>query len=208
MKYGAKNAEDTRIRFDQTNNIIEHVLADLKAAGEIKFWLESCNVEASACAVEAIGAKWKHEIPKTSDGSAMFGQGDLLFFLLFSSFGQRRAPIIRKGVMENEISANLSWAIKENSNAKSNLVTSGPSRICEDLRASLRRGAACVISYLTDYRSGHYITVVQYDEEKKVFRCYDSWSDNKHCARGGILEEYDDEFFKVRARETFIEVSL
>lgn len=207
MKYGAKNAENTSIRYDQKNNVAETMLADLKSVKMVNFWLESCNVESCACGVEAVGAKWLHEIPKTKDGKAMFGQGDLMFSLLFSPYGQKNAPSVKMGVMENEVADNLVWAIKENSTAFARIVACNPATVCDLMRSALKLGHAVVVSYLTDYRSGHYICVVQYDTDKNIFRCYDSWADNKHCKKNGVLEEYDDKFFSNRARERFIEIS-
>jgi hypothetical protein len=76
------------------------------------------------------------------------------------------------------------------------------------MRDALHRGSAISISYRTDYDdSGHYHTVVQYDEYKKAFIVYDSWKGNKHCRNGGVKEEYDDSFYLARARPRFIEIA-
>lgn len=200
MKYGVKNAEDKRIRYDQTNNIVERFLLDLKGQGETKFYLESCNVEASACSVEGVGAKWKLPLPKHG-GTEIYGYGDLLFFFLYSTYGQRFAPVVGSH-NENEVIRNLAFALNELAFVSARVI---PFTV-EDMHDALKHGEAIVISYLTDYGTGHFITVVQFDTDKKVFRCYDPWAGNLHCKKGGVLEEYDEKFFQKRARPVMMTV--
>lgn len=198
---GAKNAYDTSIRYDQTNNIVERFLKDLKDSGLVSFWLESCNVEASACAVEAVGGEFSIS-PPTFDGKKIFGNGDLLFAFLYSDFGQKHSPIVADGVAENEIVKNLAFGI----NSITNCIADIHPKSVEGMKKDLDAGCAIVVSYLTDYHSGHFISLVDYNKEKGVFIAYDSFADNKHCKKGGILEEYPDSFFAERARPTYMRV--
>jgi hypothetical protein len=205
MKYSAKNADNTEIRYDQTNNIIERFLFDMKTSSQSKFWLESCNVCSCACAVEAVGGLWKCKIPELST-KQLFGYDDLLFFFLYSTYGRTKI-VVKDGEMENEIPANLVVAINECTTCKAELKTFADKKVMvEEIKKSLKNGCSIVLSYLTDYNSGHYITVVQYDDITKSFVCYDSWSDNKHCKNGGKKEIYTEDFFITRARERYIEV--
>ena len=201
MKYGALRAEDTGIRYDQTNNVIERFLLDLKIAGLSSFWLESCNIEASACAVGAVDGVWKAMLP-TFEGKPIVGYGDLIFAFAYSDYGQKYAPVSKEGVNENEFPVNLAFYLRKLANVQADV----RGKSIDGMKADLKNGCALVLSYLTDYDSGHFITVVQYDEDKKVFRCYDSWKGNKHCKNGGVLEEYPDSFFAERARPTYIAV--
>ena len=201
MKYGATRAEDTRIRYDQTNNVIERFLLDLKIAGLSSFWLESCNVEASACAVEAVDGVWRVQLP-TFDGKPIIGYGDLMFAFAYSDYGQKYSPVSKEGANENEFPVNLAFYLNKLANVRADV----RGKSIDGMKSDLKAGCALVLSYLTDYNTGHFITVVQYDETKGVFRCYDSWKANKHCKNGGILEEYPDSFFAERARPTYIAV--
>jgi len=203
MIYGASNWSVVSIRYLQTTKIVERFLADLKKSRQADFWLESCNVCSAACAVEAVGADWKATLPMI-DGSFVITQADLMFDWIYSD-GSGMYEV--DGVCENEVPENLRVAIEHLSNAHAALKTyEEPGVAMEDMKASLRKGKACVLSYRTDYGSGHYICAVAYDTEKHIFLCYDSWPQNKHCKRNGILEEYGDEFFSGRMRPRYIEV--
>lgn len=200
MIYRTARALDTSVRYDQTNNTIERFLKDLKTSGQTKFWLESCNVESTACAVEAVACLFKLPLPIVS-GHVICGYGDLIFSFLYSNYGQAHAPHVKDGLAENEIIENLAFAVKEMTNAKATV------HYNKDIKSALLRKSAVVLCYQTDYDSGHYITVVGYDSDRDTYLCYDSWADNKHCRKRGVLEEYSSTFFSTRMRPWFMEVS-
>jgi hypothetical protein len=207
-KYGAKFAEDVRIRYDQTGNIAERFLFDLKTAGKIKHWLETCGVAACACGVEAVGGRWKVLIPELHQ-KALYGYDDALWLYMYSTVGRSRLPHVKDGDMEHEFIENLAFAINVLSTAKATVkyFKSTDDMIIGMLK-SLQSGASLALSYLTDYNSGHYQTVVQRRDKQGVFIAYDSWAANKHCKKGGVLEEYDDEFYHARCKDRlrFIEI--
>ena len=109
-EYGAKYADKPGIRYDQTTKIIERVFSDLKTAKELNFWLESCNVCACACGVEAAGGEWKAKLP-IIDGKEIISQADLLFDFCYSAYGKSILPDVKDGIMENELATNLAFAI-------------------------------------------------------------------------------------------------
>jgi hypothetical protein len=209
MSYGAKYADSPSIRYDQTTKIIERFLADLKAAGNAKFWLESCNVCACSCGVEAVGGEWKAR-PPVIDGKEILSQADIMFDFCYSTYGRSVLPKVEDGVNENEVSDNLAEAINRCSTAKAKAVyfkEGDGQAVVNAMIEALKRGSAIAISYLTDYKTGHYIAVVKYDEKAKTFMAYDSWSANVHCKNNGSKEWYTEKFFVDRARPRFIEIS-
>lgn len=197
VKYWKKKS----IRYDQENNIIEQFLKDQKNLGNCNFWFESCNVEASACAVEAVGAKWIIECPQ------FMGYGDLMFDFLNSPRTFKDLPVKSKKYPLNEIMDNLAYAVEifTDGGAKVHHYASSE-HIHIHMREFLMTGSAVVLSYLTDYGTGHYITVVAYDDETKQFICYDPWKGNLHCKHGGVLEKYPASFFIERSRARLMEV--
>lgn len=200
MGYGARNWADTSIRYDQKNNILERYLHDMKEAGDADLWLVSCNVEASACAVEAVGADW------TTPISPDLGYGDAFMNHLLSPKNEKKIPR-SSGAFPNEWIENLAYVIPKFSNAETKVrYVENMKTYVAKMQYALRLNAALVLSYKTDYGSGHYITVVRYDEQTDKFLCYDSWDKNKHCKNGGVLEEYSPSFFTERARPRFMEV--
>jgi hypothetical protein len=207
--FGAKNWNNTSIRYDQKNNIIEQVFSDLKRKGDLHYYLESCNVEATACAVEAVGARWVLQPPKIN-GITFMAQGDLMYCFLNSLKVKPLLPAISEFITENEFIENLCYAVPLFSSAYARIRQyDDADDIDMPMIASLKMGCAIVLSYLTDYGSGHYITVVYYDVKKNHFICYDSWADNKHCEHGGVLESYPASFFRTRLqghRSRFMEV--
>lgn len=211
MIYGAKNGNQSGIRYDQTTKIIERFLADLKAAGNAKFWLESCNVCSCACGIEAVGGDWKASLP-VIDGHEILSQADIIFDFCYSTYGRSVLPSVADGVNENEVAANLAEAINRCSTAKAKVryFPDGEGEdVVDGMVEALKRGSAIAISYRTDYDgSGHYHTVVKYDDIAKTFMAYDSWGDNKHCLSHGSKEIYHRTFYATRARPRFIEISL
>lgn len=193
------------IRYDQTTKIIEYFLQDLKAQKNSTFWLQSCNVCASCVSIEAVGAQFKVKIPTLGINKFM-SQADIMFCLIYSKFGRDMLPVKPVvGIVESEIMENLSFIIKAFSTAKTiNKYFKTNLELVESMKRDLNNGSAITLSYLTDYNSGHYISVVNWDGSK--FFAYDSWADNIHCQKGGVLEEYSPEFFIKRARPRYIEV--
>ena len=83
MDLFVENWDKTSIRYDQENNIVETYQKKMKAAGYIDFFLESCNVESAACAVEAVDAGWLVPLPEIN-GVKYLGYGDMFFDYLNS----------------------------------------------------------------------------------------------------------------------------
>lgn len=202
MLYCTKNWNDTSIRYDQTKRIIEKFLADLKKSNQINFWLESCNVCASCCAVESVGGTWKLDLPRVNN-RAFMSQADLLFNYIYSNVS------VADGVCDNEVMEYLSYGIKALSDIKSDVYyTKDNNELITEIKKSLKDNKSIVLSYKTDYNSYHYIDIVAYDTVKDLFYCYDSWADNKHCKNGGKLETYKSSFIKSRAKLRYMEVYL
>lgn len=202
---GAKYWNKTSIRYEQTTKIIELFLQDLKEQKNSTFWLQSCNVCSSCCSIEAVGGQFRVKSPIL--GSVEFmSQADIMFAFIYSKFGRDRLPIKPVvGVVESELIDNLTFAINSLSTCKAtSRYFKTSTETVEAMKESLNKGCAITISYLTDYNSGHYISVVNWDGEK--FYAYDSWANNMHCKKGGVLEEYKPEFFIKRARPRYIEV--
>ena len=204
----AKNWNNPAIRYDQENNIIESFLKKIRAAGSIAFSLESCGVESIACAIEAVGARWTTPLP-TVDGRPIMGYGDLIFDYLNSPFVDPKHEHLSRPetIPPNEIHENLAYSVGKVSTAKAKCHPPVENDlIFYYLKTFVQSGSACVISYLTDYGSGHYICIVAYDETTHELIGYDPWSKNKHCKNGGIMERYKADFINERARQKIIEV--
>jgi len=197
--YGTVNADSDSIHYDQTNNIFERFLHDLKTSGQTKFFLETCNMNAAGCAAEAVGGKWKYVLPLGPDGKELFGQDDLMAFYLYSTYGQKRAPIVVDGLCENEVKENIAWVLQECSNVRTEIVTAlNGSDMIQKMDDALLLGKAIVLSYFTDYNSGHFITLVKRDSVLHTFTAHDPWPSNNLCRNGGVREVYPDSFFITR----------
>lgn len=201
MIYGTECWNNTSIRYDQTKRIIEKFLADLKASKQTNFWLESCNVCASCCAVESVNGTWKLELPKIN-GRTFMSQADLLFNYIYSlDF------VKADGICDNEVLEYLAIGIENLSDVKTHIYYSkNANDLIKDVKNCLSEEKGIVLSYKTDYNSYHYINLVAYDSDKDLFYCYDSWSNNKHCKNGGKLETYKSSFLKKRAKLRYMEV--
>lgn len=204
--YGAVNADKSGIRYEQTNRTLERFLKDLKVSGQTKFYLESCGYCSTSCAIEGVDGKWKHT-PPVVDGADVYSHADLMFFLLYSKYGQQNAPAVAEGVCENEVLKNLAWAVPLLSDAKAEEKTS-PDMVAfiDALNTDLKQGKACVVCYKTNYGSYHYVTLTKRYPEAAYFEGYDPWSANMHCASGGVKEKYTDKFLKDRCRLTYMRV--
>jgi hypothetical protein len=199
---GAIHADLLSIRYDQTTKIIERFLADLKASGQTKFWLESCNVCAVGCSVEAVDGRWKYPIPAGPDGRPLFSQADLMAFYLYSTYGQKFAPVVKEGVCENEVKENLAWVASQCATVKADVVyCSSPDDLIAKIDKCLTLGGAVALSYLTDYGSGHFVSIVKKRLTDKKYIVNDSWYANTHCKKNGVQEEYDEEFFMTRCKD-------
>lgn len=203
MKILTKRGADTSIRYDQTKRVIDSFLLDLRQQGDLKWNLETCNVCASSCAIEAVGADFKCELPKV-DGETFISYADLMFDLIYKS---KDTPVRQDKLCENEVPANLAFAINKISNAKAALKQfNSVNELITSIKKDLTEQKAVVLSYLTDYGGGHFICLVGIDGNK-VF-AYDSWADNKHCKNGGKLEEYDISFFQQRCKDRLRYISV
>ena len=201
MIHGAKNWNDESIRYDQGNNIIEQFLHDQKNLGDCTFQFESCNVEATACAVEAVGAKWIIDKPY------FMGYGDLMFDFLNSPKVYNDLPYKSTTHPQNEIIDNLAYVadVFSDGGAKVHLIDN-VKHIDIHIKEFLTNASAVVLSYKTVYGTGHYITIVAFDNDTKEFICYDPWKGNKHCLNNGIKERYPASFFIERARPRLLEI--
>ena len=199
ISYGTINADSDSIHYDQTNNIFERFLKDLKDSGQTKFYLETCNMNAAGCAVEAVGGKWKYTLPLDPKGKSLFGQDDLMAFYLYSTYGQSNAPSVKDGVCENEVKSNIAWVIGECALVRAELVVAlNAESMVQKMDDALLLGKAIVLSYFTDYNSGHFITLVKRDSVLHTFTAHDPWPSNNLCRNGGVREVYPDSFFITR----------
>ena len=203
----AKNWDDTSIWYNQETKIVERYNLDLKLDGDLKTWLESCNVCSCGCGVEAVGglSAWKYEMQKI-DNKKVLSQADFMFSYIYSdAAGIWKAD----GVCENETKPALTKAINALSFLKAECFKKEKKQeVVEAIKESLiKENAAFSISYSTDYNgAGHYITLVNYINGH--FIAYDSWPHNtNHCKKGGILEEYEDSFLIERIRNDFIKIT-
>ena len=195
------------IRYLQTTKVIDRFLLDLKKAGKTEFFLETCNMCAASCGIEAVNAKWKC-VPPSLDGKAIVSMADIMFAYNYSTLSGMFRP---DGVCENEVPENIVKCINALSTAKSRLVMNkvwSNKSYVEAMKEALKQGHACVLSYRTDYGSGHYICLVAYDPDSKEFVAYDSWPNNIHCLHNGIRERYQETFFISRMRNRFIEIEV
>lgn len=208
--FGAVSGLLDDIWYNQEKCFLEVFLRDMKVSGQIKFWLETCNVHALACAVEAVGAGFRHRLPVGKDNRTVMSQAGFMFTYLYSRYGQANAPVVKEGQAENEIMKNLAWVVEECAYVKATVHEfKNVEDMIVEMIASLRRKSSNVLSYLTDYGSGHYHTQTR-KIEGGPFIVYDSWAGNRHCTNGGIREEYDENFYRRRNspdRLRFIEIS-
>lgn len=211
--YGAVNAfsPNVNVHYDQTKSPLEIFLKDMKAQGESKFWLETCNMHALASAIDAVGGEWKYPLPIGPDGLPLYSHAIQMFLMLYSQWGQTRAPVVQDGVAENEIAANIAWIATMAARVKATFTTASTGvELISKMDASLKRGSANLVSYLTDYKTGHYINQIWRTPENGTFTCMDSWPGNVHCTKGGDHELYPDSFFIQRCnpdRLRFIEIA-
>lgn len=197
------HGRDPRIWYDQTKCCVDVFLRDLKGAGKLGFWLETCNVHAAAMAVEAVGAQFKYQIPTGPDGRPLLSQAGLMFCVLYGRYGQANAPHVVEGAAENEDARNIAWVLERCANVRATYVeTTTP---VEDAVDALGCGSSVVLSYLTAYGSGHYVALTDMDGDKVVV--FDSWAGNKHCSHGGVAERYEQSFFESRARPRIVVVT-
>jgi hypothetical protein len=207
--FGAVNGLSDDIFYNQTRCFVDVFLKDLKDSGQTNFWLETCNVHALACAIEAVGGGFRHRLLTGPDGKPIMSQAGLMFVYLYSRYGQVNAPVVATGIAENEIVKNLPWVAEECAYVKATLHEfADVGSMILAMIESLKRGSANVLSYLTDYGTTHYHAQT-YRAMPGVFIAYDSWPGNVHCRNGGIREEYTDNFYRERCanRLRFIEIS-
>jgi len=202
MIYGTVKWDDSSIRYDQTKRVIEKFLADLKESKQVNFWLETCNVNSCCCAIESVNGGFRVKLPYLAS-KPIITYADLLFDYIYNSDMYKK-----DGVCENEVMENLVKGINAISDCTAEIITSRTNKdCCKKMIDVLKNKCAIVLSYDTDYESGHYICIVAYDDSKKCFIGYDSWSNNKHCKNKGIKEEYSVSFIEKRIRhKKFIKV--
>ena len=213
ISVGAQYGLEDFIHYDQTKCYVDLFLKDLKAQKFVPFWLETCNVHAVACACEAVGGLsiFKHQIPMTPDNKPLMTQAGLMFAYLYSEYGQAGAPVSNAWTVESEVMANLAWVAQQCAFVKATIREYATAQAFVDgMQSALSRGSSLVLSYFTDYRSGHYHTVTRRSVETGMFVAYDSWPGNQHCKNKGIRELYSAEFYKERcspSRLRFLEIS-
>jgi hypothetical protein len=201
------HGRDPRIWYDQTKCFIDVFLRDLHMAGKLSYWLETCNVQAAAMAVEAVDAPFKYVLPIGPDNRPIVNQAGLMFAMLYNRYGQANAPYVSDSYAENEDARNVAWVLEQCAYVKAAYKTFKDAQQTVDaVMYALKQGSSIVLSYLTDYGSGHYIALTDVDDDGSII-AFDSWAYNKHCSNGGKLERYPQAFFAERARPRFIEVS-
>ena len=203
MKVMTKCGTDTSVRYDQTKRVIDKFLKDLRNRKELNWNLETCNMNAAACLVEATGNSFKAVLPKV-DGKNLISQADLFVDVCYTD---PNIPIKSETECENEFPENITYVINKYSTAKAELkYFNSVSEMITVMKSDLNSGKGIELSYKTDYGGGHYIALVGIDDDK-VF-AYDSWGANKHCKKGGVLEEYDLNFFKERCKDRLRYISV
>ena len=206
MIKGAVNWDDAKIRYDQSNNIVENFLEKQKVLNNCNFIYESCNVESASCSIEAVGGEWKVKKP-VINGKEFLGYGDLMFDFLNSDSFKNDLPVNSDKFPNNEFIDNLSYCVSLFSDCGSKVHYFDNIEIMvSDMKEYLKAGSSIVLSYKTDYGTSHFITIVAYDFERHEFICYDPWKNNRHCKNGGVKERYRDDFFLKRSRKRFMEV--
>ena len=195
MIYGVKNWNDKSIRYDQTKRVMEKFLEELKKNKQVDFWLETCNVCASCCAIESVGGEFLFPLPRIANKS-IISYADLLFDYIYTLDTYKV-----DGICDNELMENLMKGINAISTCKSEMIVNrNNKKLVESMIENLKNKNAIVLSYTTDYKSGHYVCLTAYDTDKNIFIGYDSWGNNKHCKNNGILEEYSFKFLEERIR--------
>lgn len=198
-----KNGKDTSVRYDQTKRVIDKFLKDLRNRKEINWNLETCNMNAAACLVEATGNSFKATLPRV-DNRNLISQADLFVDICYTD---PDIPVKSDTECENEFPENITYVINKLSTAKATLITfKNINDMTAAIKNVLNKGHGIELSYKTDYGGGHYIALVGIEGDK-IF-AYDSWGANKHCKNNGVLEEYSISFFKERCKDRlrFIEV--
>lgn len=191
----AKYWNKTTIRYNQQKRTIEKFLTDLRTTKQVNFSLESCNVCAACCAIEAVGAEWKTKLP-TLDNNNILSYADLMFNYIYSF--PCGLPIVDRGngICENECIENLAFAIGKMSTASAKVYYNNDTNIiASNIKDELLlNNSAIVTSYNDEYTPGHYICIVYYNQDLNMFIYYDSWNNSKRNLNGGILEKfkYDD----------------
>lgn len=183
---------DTSIRYNQENRTIEKFLKDLRSSKQVNFYLESCNVCASACAVDSVLGGWLVKLPKFANKEFMT-QADVMFNYIYSF--PEGLPVLDNGagLCENECIENLAFAINKLSTCTAKcFYNTNNQEIIEIIKQELNNGNAIVTSYTDEKTPGHYICIVNYDTTNKSFIYYDSWNNNSRNKNCGKMESFDE----------------
>ena len=189
----AAKYKNENIRYEQTNRIIEKFLYDLRVQKQVNFHLETCNVNALACAIEAVNNKFYVKLPQI-EGKNIMSQADLIFFYIYQF--DKEMPEHGYGKCENEYLENLRYAAEKlaHVNAKT-IYTDTQAELITIAKAAIsNQNCAIVTSYADDKTTGHYITIV--DMNKEGFLYYDPWGKNPRNKNGGNLELFTFNEFK------------
>ena len=198
----AAKYKNENVRYEQINRIIEKFLYDLRVQKQVNFHLETCNVNALACAIEAVNNKFYVKLPQI-EGKNIMSQADLIFFYIYQF--DKEMPEHGDGKCENEYLENLRYAAEKlaHVNAKT-IYTDTQAELITIAKAAIsNQNCAIVTSYADDKTTGHYITIV--DMNKEGFLYYDPWGKNPRNKNGGNLELFTfDEFKKCNKKRMLI----
>lgn len=178
------------IRYEQTNRVIEKFLSDLKFSKEVNFSLETCNVNALCCAIEGVNNKFYIKLPQI-EGKNILSQADLFFDYIYKN--ENNMPVHDKGLCENEVIENLAYVATKLAHVNTEIVyTKTGKELADKAKEVLKNNAAIVLSYKDEKTTGHYITLVDFNEKGFVY--FDPWGNNPRNKNGGNREifEYSD----------------
>lgn len=183
----AAKYKNENIRYEQTNRVVERFLSDLRAQKEVNFSLETCNMNALCCAIEAVNNKFYVKIPQI-EGKNIMSQADVFFNYIYVN--EEKMPIHDKGLCENEVIENLAYTAKKLAHVNAEVVyTKTQKELLEKAKDALKENAAIVLSYKDEKTSGHYITLVDFNEKGFVY--FDPWGKNPRNKNGGNKEIFE-----------------
>ena len=198
----AAKYKNENIRYEQTNRIIEKFLYDLRVQKQVNFHLETCNVNAVCCAIEAVNNKFYVKLPQI-EGKNVMSQADLLFCYIYQN--DKDMPEHGDGMCENEYLENLRYAAEKIAHVTARTFYTDTQRELETMAKTIIKSSnsAIVLSYEDEKTTGHYITIV--DINDKGFVYYDPWGKNPRNKNGGNLETFSfDDFRKCNKKRMLV----
>jgi hypothetical protein len=200
----AAKYKNENIRYEQTNRIIEKFLYDLRLQKHIDFHLETCNVNAVACAIEGVNNKFYVRLPQV-EGKNIISQADLIFFYIYQF--DKDMPEHGDGKCENEYLENLRYAAEKLAHVTAKTFYTETQKDLTEMAKSLltKQNCAIVVSYSDDKTPGHYITLVDVNDNGFIY--YDPWGKNPRNKNGGNLELFTFSDFSKNNKKRMLVIS-